>query len=215
MPSQLRNKRYLLTYSQVNNHVAFTVDTLADFLESFEPIFVEVVKEFHADGGTHYHAVIAFEQVKRGPMSTFDFLLHHPNIQPINYGAGNLRDTRAYLRKSLPAEPAEQADRWAERGEVPAYSEEAECYGWGRVLREATNQDEFCQLVKKHHPKEWVLRHHDILAFAQANYNSPSSYVAEFPRESYTVPQQMDDWVANVLGEVSYFLCPRHREPLF
>lgn len=206
MPHPLRAKRFLLTYSQVTN-VAFTASNLADWLFTHhEPTWLEVAQEFHQDGGIHFHVCIIFDNVKRGPMGMFDYLLHHPNIEVIGHGQANLQRVRKYIRKTDP----EVDDFFEARGEVPSYSDitETERYGWGRILREATTIDEFCALVKEHHPKEWVLRHHDILAFASNNYNSPSAYVPEWPRESYTVPAEVDDWVANVLGEVCLSFAP-------
>lgn len=195
-------QRFFLTYSAITVP-DFNENTLADFLNGKNHFdWAEVNHEHHQDGGDHYHAVVTFTRRYRGSMSSFDFLGIHPNIKPIKSGRLDLKRCREYIRK-------DGIDRLVTAGEAPEIELDdatsvntTERNRWGQLL-DSASQQQFLDNAASWFPKEFILRHHDILAFAHQHFNSPSEYVPEFPRDSFTVPEQADEWVTQVLGEVS------------
>jgi hypothetical protein len=197
MPYSVRGKNFLLTYPAAQNYVGLLDTAIADRLIETGCLWVEVVLEFHADGTPHYHAVVSFTNTYSGYAEDFAVGGCAPDIQTIQRGREHMARSRAYLRKG----PNDVLQRGCLEG-VPSY-DAPERYSWGKLLADATSQQDFCSLVAQHFPKEWVLRHHDILAFASDNYNSPANYTPIWPRESYTLPAHADAWVEENITRVS------------
>lgn len=201
--ARLDGLRYLLTYSQINVENV-TSAQLADFLadrhsSSSTAIWAEVNRESHDDGGDHYHAIVIFSGRFRGRMSSFDIAGYHPNIKSIRDGGRNLRQSREYIVKH---------GEWdyETRGELP----ESDTPNFGTTKRDpwhdivgAPTADEFMALAMSKAPREYVTRHFDLLAYCQHRYNTPGIHVPKFPPESYVVPGEINDWLAEVFGEVS------------
>jgi len=194
--------RFFITWAQIPEDELATTDTVAEFLHEFHDgdNWVEVCEEFHQDDGRHFHAVVVFDRRYRGTMASFDFAGRHPNIIPIKNGTSDLARTRKYLRKD--------GGEFAFRGPVPDYVAPTERHSWGELLR-SPDAGSFLVNASQWFPKEYILRYHELAAFAQHHFNAPSTYVPEFPRESFVVPAEADDWVAQCLGEVSIFRTSR------
>lgn len=207
MPRAVAVKRlnalsFFLTYSQVTN---FSLTDLNTFLNGKTPTWHEIGEEHHEDGGLHYHAIIAFPSRYQGTFDSFDLHGHHPNIKSIRPGAKSLYKTRNYIRK--------EDGNFASGGVPPAYAEEAVKFSWGDVLNESTDVDDFLRNMRDHFPKEYILRHFDLIAFAQKEYNRPSIYESPYDCESFLVPAAVNDWITEVFGTVR--LAPRFRDALF
>lgn len=194
-------QRFFLTYSAVADE-SITSALIANYLHLVinEPSgWIEVNRELHADGTPHYHAVVTSPVRFRGQLNAFDFRGYHPNVRAIKNGKHDLGRCRDYIRK-------DGIDNLESRGPYPDYvphAEEVERHTWGELLASA-NSGEFLRNCADWFPKEYILRQHDILAFAQQHYNAPSDYIPDYPRDTYIVPPAADQWVADVLGEVSY-----------
>jgi len=204
-------QRYFLTYSQVDIATA-SIHALADYLIDRHTVsssceWLEIVHEKHQDGGDHYHAVVVFSARYVAPITVFDFNGFHPNIKSIASAGKQLNDKRKYIRKSLnDIEPPLLDALFVTRGSVPEYTAVATTRDkWADII-DAPDQDSFLALAKTRDPKSYCLRYFDLLKFAQHKYNTPSYYVPEFPRESFTnVPEEAEAWVEEVMGEVSNF----------
>ena len=192
-------QRFFLTYSQVinpdvNEH---TLTTFFHGKNHFD--WSEVNHELHDDGGSHFHAVVAFTRRFRGLLSAFDYLGVHPNIKSVKSGRRDLQRCRHYIRKDgverlvAGGTPPELGD--------PDDTKATERERWSDALT-CANQSDFMEYIKSAFPKEYILKYHDIDAFSRHHFNQPSEYEPQFPRDSFTVPAEADEWVASVLGEV-------------
>lgn len=207
---RLNAQRFLVTYAHTEDNAEFLGPSLAIFLKDFPFCqYVAVNREFHADGGQHWHAVLYFTRRYQGVVATcFDFLGQHPNIRTLR-SRKHFFNCLDYIVKYGDA-------HHTTFGELPdADIGEEKRNAWADALRDSTSAVEFMGAIEIADPKSFVLRYFDILAFANNRWNAPSSYVPEYPRESYTVPAAADQWVADVLGEVGLCLSPRHRDALF
>lgn len=219
MPSRLNAQRFFLTYSQ---SPTLSCDAIANFLQESHPHFAwcEVVREFHQDDGIHFHAVVAYSGRIQRTTSAFDIEGRHPNILVTKRGR-QLADRRWYLRKDLG-----EGEEVTTRG-TPPDIEEAERLTWYECLHNAADKETFLENVRINYTKEYIIHHDAICSFAQAHYNPPSDYEDPFPAESWRIPEHLEDWVTNVLAEVSdtrrlagppfglmFFLRARSREPL-
>lgn len=211
-------QRFFLTYSQCG---LLSRNDLADYLyEEHSPLWLELAREEHQDGGQHIHCVIVFESRFQKNMSCFDYEGFHPNVAVIKHGHADLYRCRHYIRKGEQEahDPRHKGtvcsytEEPVHRGEVPEYLEKAERYGWGDILESARDADEFKQLVRKHKPADYVLRNDAIEQFAAHHFSAPQTYTPTFEKDTFVVPAQVDQWLAEVFGEVSYFLF-RHGHP--
>jgi len=232
MVRRLNAQRFLLTYSQVSHvNVDFTLNGLADYLFSkgtaSAPIdWVEVCREYHEDGNPHYHAVVTFDGRYQGRVDAFNFRGINADVKPIKDSKHDLYRSRLYLVKCLPG-----GDKWnplehdldtfpdyeeeyvlqhfTTRGGPPmleppaADSKTTKRDKWHEIVSAADQQDFMAQLKEKS-PKSYVTRYFDMLKFAQEKFNTPGTYVPEYPRGSFiNVPPEADNWVEEVFGEVS------------
>lgn len=201
-------QRCFLTYSQCN----ISANVLADFLFTFGPVWLEVAAETHADGAQHLHAVVVWGERYRGRTDTLDIQGFHPNIEAVRHHQKDIYRVRHYIRKEekehhLAATHRHRAcDYTGEpiaRGIPPPYVEKTERLDFGGILAVATTSAEFLDLVREHQPKEFVLRNDAICSFARDYFTRPAEYIPPYPRESYVVPPELDQWVEEVFSEVS------------
>jgi len=200
MPPRLDAKRFFLTYAQVGD--TDPEDLLAHLASVHSPLWIELSLEHHQDGNAHIHAVIAYAQRFRGYMDCFDFAGYHPNIQVVRQGKKDLHRVRRYIRKG--DDGAGDAVPLV-HGEVPVYGDAEETGGlsWGDILDVSQDSEEFKRLVRLHKPADFVLRNDAIEHFASHYYNAPQVYTPQFPADSFVVPDAVDQWMAEVFGQVS------------
>lgn len=208
-------QRFLLTWSQAQD---IAIGELADFLHSLNDgnNWVEVVQEQHQVQGIHFHAVICFDARFQKPLTIFDHGGRSADIKPIRNGTTDLTTCRHYLRKgnrlkedehdlkSHKTTPCDYDAEVTDRGDVPEYICTAGRLSWGEIIATATDQESFLQLCKKHRTADYVLRHEQLRNFVERHYSQPAEYTPEFPKESYIVPAELDGWIAEVFGEVSF-----------
>lgn len=111
---------------------------------------------------------------------------------------------RSYIRKTN--EPHNLRSGWKHGVVIPPYTAElptAERKSWADCLNESADQDSFLAAVREHHTKEYILQYFNIRAFAQEAFNRPLNYESPYEPESFVVPAAVNDWVTEVLGEVS------------
>lgn len=210
---RLDGVRYFLTYAQVNNDT-FTAESFATalFQLSPAPAWLEVAAEKHQDDGLHYHAVVVFRERIQKPLTWFDVDGYHPNIRAIRNGGRDLYHRRHYIRKeekgkhdvSHRDEPCDYTGVPAARGAVPDYTntEAPERDDWGTIVEESVDRADFLQRVKSSFPKDFVLKHDQIIGYATRYFAQPAPYQPPWPRESYTVPPCVDAWIAEIFSEV-------------
>lgn len=212
MPPRLNAQRFFLTYSQVADWEV-SEHSLAEFFTTLSHFhWCEVARESHADGGYHYHAVVCFRKRFQRGMAAFDFRDFHPNIEVIKNGSNDLFRVRHYIRKgddpSHPVsaheeEPCTYAYQPVGSGDVPEYVAPAKCLSWGEILDTAADKETFLELVRRNKPGDYVLRHDNVKAFAQGHYDAPSDYVSPYEDDTWVTTPELDEWVENVLRQVS------------
>lgn len=139
-------KRVLLTYSDVCEEI--TKETvLYDICERTPAHEWCIAEETHPrTGGRHIHVLIQFRyRVDTRDVRFFDIAdsthQHHPNIQPVQYGKANWDKALAYVQKEDP---------------TPLTNIEPKLT-YEEIYDQATSQEEFLQLVKKHHGRDFAL----------------------------------------------------------
>lgn len=200
---KLNAKNFLVTYAQVNDTPGFNKDTLADFLNA-KPFtsYIRVNREFHADDGTHWHAVVSFSRRYQGTIANcFDFCGKHPNIRVLR--------SRKHVLNAIEYVIKDGVEHLAERG-IPPYTDEIERCTWLDILNESETCDDFMLAMERNFTKDFILRYFDILAFAQHRFNHPSDYVPQWPADSYVIPAAANQWLGDVLGEVRSRDCLSH-----
>ena len=85
----------------------------------------------------------------------------------------------------------------------------------GDILEASTDTDSFLSLARQHRTADYVLRHQQLRDFAEYNFNKAPTYTPEFPRESYIIPPDLDEWVKEVFSEVSFIPARSLEPPLF
>jgi len=219
-------QRFFLTYSQAAD---VCQSELADFLHALtEDNWLELCQENHQQEGIHYHVVICFEERFQHPLNIFDFDGCHPNIQPIKNGGPDLLRCRHYLRKGPDrrkedehsikdhkSTPCDYTGEVIDRGEPPEYVCATGRLTWGDILEASTDTDSFLSLARQHRTADYVLRHQQLRDFAEYNFNKAPTYTPEFPRESYIIPPDLDEWVKEVFSEVSFIPARSLEPPLF
>jgi len=214
MAGRLNGIRYFLTYSQVNDE-NLDLDHLADALLLTGPHWLEAAEEHHQDGGRHFHVVIVYKTRRQQAVSTyFNVAGFHPNIKAIRNGGKDLYHRRHYIRKeekgthdpSHKDEDCDYAGIPTVRGDVPPYSstDAPERDDWGAIVEQSGSRAEFLDRVRSAFPKDFVLKYDAIEHYAQRFYNTPSEFVPKYTRDSFTVPAELDEWVANTFAEVCF-----------
>lgn len=209
----LDGQRFFITWSQAND---IDIEELADFLASLNNFdWLEIVQEHHQNDGIHYHAVVVFATRFRGSMLAFDFAGIHPNVRAIKNPTVDLTNRRHYIRKGLrpPEEEHTIKDHKIRdcdyiiepdtRGVVPIYVATTGRLDFGGILREATNEQQFLQLVQQNQPKEWVLRNDVIRKYGATHFKDEVAPEKVYPAESWNIPPALDEWVKSVFSEVS------------
>lgn len=223
--ARTNGQRFFLTYSQAAD---ICQSELADFLHNLADAdnWLELCQENHQQEGIHYHVVICFEDRFQHPLDVFDFGGCHPNIQPIKNGGPDLLRCRHYLRKgenrrkedehSLKEHkntPCDYTGEVIDRGQVPVYVCEAGRFTWSDILSSSTDTEDFLSLCKKHRTADYVLRHQQLRDFADYEFSKVTTYTPQFPRESYIIPPDLDEWVKEVFSEVSFIPARSHEPP--
>jgi len=98
---RVQYKNIFLTYAQSDLVNQELLDFLWDKLETFEPTYIVVCRELHADGNPHHHALI---QLAKKPniinANYFDFNGRHPNVDKApNRRNSTIAAAREYVLK--------------------------------------------------------------------------------------------------------------------
>jgi len=151
------NARYvLLTYAQSGDLSEWSV---LDHISSFGAECI-IGREDHADGGTHLHVFIDFGRKFRSRREdAFDVQGCHPNIVPSRGRAGEGWDYAVkhgdVVAGGLPRPGS---------GGLPKVENI-----WSQIVG-AENRIEFLELVQRLDPKSFVLRHRELLDYADRYY---------------------------------------------
>jgi len=209
MAPRLNAQRFFLTYAQCAD---LSQSDLADFLyDTHSPSWIELAREVHADGGHHIHVVIIFGARFQGQMGSFDYEGYHPNIETIKHGKRDIYRVRHYIRKEDKETHSEKHHDGPccysgvpyTRGAVPVYTDETERLSYGDILDKSTTAAEFLDLVRRYQPADYVLRNDAIEQFAAYHFTAPQEYTPAFAPDSFVVPHEVDEWMAEVFNEVS------------
>jgi len=162
-----------LTYPQCS----IQAQALHDFLHDLAPTkYIHVAKENHEDGTPHLHALVCFtNKFSSRNARIFDIQEHHPNIQP----ARDVKAVDEYLEKS-PLETVKS-------GEAPYRK-----ITWQQVLA-AETEEATLELAAKASPRDFVLQHDKIKAFAASKKRRHNQYTA--PEYAFLLEPPMTDWL--------------------
>jgi len=155
-------KRVLLTFAQVDDF--FTKETiLYDLVERLPVHTYTIAEEQHRDGGRHIHALLQFtHRVDTVDVRFFDIASihhdYHPNIKPVQYGKANWERARAYVVKEDPA---------------PLTNQEP-TLGYDEIIAQSSSQEDFLELVLKHHPRDYALNLAALEKVAIRHWPTPS-----------------------------------------
>lgn len=168
-------KQCFLTYPRCGN---LTKDEVLSFFMEFELEFWCIGLEDHADGeGKHIHAWLSFKKKldKRDPR-WWDIREFHP------HSGGTVR----------------------KRGECIEYCKKDGDYienlpfgtktSWASCVN-ARSREEFLSRVEECSPRDWILQHDKIFAYADWKY--PSNIISYNPpsNQDFQIPQEIRDWL--------------------
>jgi len=184
MPFRLNTKNVFLTYPRCNA----LPKALGEHLVALRTVrYACVVREHHADGAYHLHALIQWvDKINIRNQRHFDFEGSHPNIQP----ARDLQAVHAYIHKAIP-ENASPDDKW-ETGE---FSSSSKVDKWLRVA-EAATEEECLTAALEASPRDFVLQHDKITEYARKKARRTQEYIHN-NRITFKLPPQMIAYMAN------------------
>lgn len=183
MPFRLSAKHLLLTYPQTE----FDKNALLAFLQSklsrWQPTFILVAGERHADGQPHRHAYVRLRnRCDIRDQHFLDFSECHGNYQAARKPDCALQ----YCRKD---------GDFVEWGD-PVGGDDS--LGWSDIIASATNADEFTELAIQHRPRDAVLSLERIQYFARFRYAPKrDEYTPQFT--TFDVPADLQRWVVEAL----------------
>lgn len=168
MSFQLNSKKYLITYSQVENVDAFTAIPRAhyDFLRSVEDDIeaYRLCKETHQDGGIHFHCYIHWKKApRRRGTDLLDFGGVHPNIKGIRrtphkaWDYLGKEDCEIYSTGERPPEPSGSGNEKAE------------------LFAEALTQQDgksFLEFISKNSPRDYCIHFTQLERVAEYHFRS-------------------------------------------
>nr|UDN65845.1 replication-associated protein A [Digitaria streak virus] len=202
-----RNANTFLTYSKCDHSPQLIADHLWDLLKSWNPIYILVASEHHADGSLHSHALVQTEkQVNTTNQRFFDILEFHPNIQ----SAKSVNKVRTYILKN-PVEKFERGTFVPRKSPFLGESSSSEKkHNKDDVMRDiidhATSKEEYLSMVQKALPYDWATK------LSYFEYSADRLFpveVAPFinphpPSEPDLLCQEtITDWLQNDLFQVS------------
>lgn len=143
--------------------------------------------EAHEDGTPHIHAYLKFKEKFQTRSATFFDVVDGSTVYHGNYQAARKpSDVIEYIQKD--------GDFIAENCSVARKT-------WGTILEEAESIIGFMDLVREAYPRDYVLQHDKILAFAAVKFRPVAEVYV--PKENQTwdqVPVEMDNWVRDHLN---------------
>lgn len=99
-PNGFQAKKILLTYSQVDPLDVDKQELYDWAVATFNPNFIKVAQERHADNGIHFHMILRWSEKRHyRSMSTFDYKNYHPNWKVIKGGKADWQRVVLYLDK--------------------------------------------------------------------------------------------------------------------
>lgn len=189
-PVRFRAFSFLLTYSQVQNASLFTDERTAhfDFVSNAlgPPLHYRLGREFHEDGGIHFHAFVSFrERVSFRDHRLLDFHDNHPNIQTVPRTPWRSWD---YAGKS--------DDIIHQCGDGPPRNR-ADTTGssspWADAVC-AEDKDSFYRCIRENAPRDYVLYFDALERFAERHFaKTPDPY--ESPHFTTVGYDRVSDWV--------------------
>lgn len=208
---RLDAQRFFLTYPACGDNPEINTVSLGNFFHELPNFhWAEISREWHRNDEPHYHCVVVFRSRVQRHMGYFDFRGKHPNIRVIRNARLDLFRCRHYIRKGQEEEhsathengPCTYSFEPEPVGAVPTYVIPGQRLSWGEILDGAIDIDTFLHGIRTHYPRDYVLRYDQVLSFAQTHFNRPYDYVPAFETEAFRVPDELDDWVTNVLRQV-------------
>lgn len=168
---RINARTFFLTYPQCD---ASKEDLNAHHVEKFKPLWIITAEETHEDGTPHLHCVLQFDNRKDiRDCNYFDYGRFHCNVQ----SARNAADVARYVTKG---------GKFCTSGETPLKK------NWKTAL-ESKTRTEFFDAVRGVSPRDYILSHERIVAYAEAVYStSKPDYAGSWTQ--FTVPDDVKEW---------------------
>nr|WKU84403.1 replication-associated protein [Panicum streak virus] len=155
-----RNANTFLTYSKCPLEPEFIGEHLFRLTKDFEPAYILVVRETHADGTWHCHALLqCIKPVTTRDERYFDIDRYHPNIQ----SAKSTDKVRDYILKD-PKDKWEKGNyiprkkSFVPPGKEPAEKRPSKDEVMKEIMTHATSREEYLSLVQSSLPYDWATK---------------------------------------------------------
>nr|WKU84406.1 repA protein [Panicum streak virus] len=155
-----RNANTFLTYSKCPLEPEFIGEHLFRLTKDFEPAYILVVRETHADGTWHCHALLqCIKPVTTRDERYFDIDRYHPNIQ----SAKSTDKVRDYILKG-PKDKWEKGNyiprkkSFVPPGKEPAEKRPSKDEVMKEIMTHATSREEYLSLVQSSLPYDWATK---------------------------------------------------------
>lgn len=136
---------------------------------------------------THFHVLLTFDRkVSIRDCRKFDLKAGESTFHGKVEGAKNFKNCLEYCKKD---------------GDFISTHKDNNS-DWGSLI-DANSFDEFMDQVQLLHPRDAILHHNSIRAFAEYRFKKEiNEYISPYTNESFALPVELDDWLNN---EVSYY----------
>lgn len=175
MVYQLNAKNIFLTYPQIPS--VWTHQKIIQSIPAGFTIYT-VGREIHTDGGFHFHGLFHYpEGFRTKDPRAFDIDGFHPNVQ----GSRKPAECARYCEKDGDFEKEGTFEGSIKRG-------------WGELCDEADGINSFLELVKTHHPRDYVLNLEKLQYFAKFKYRTIITPYIPNPLNVFIIPNNLSDW---------------------
>lgn len=175
MVFRLQAKRIFLTYAQC----PLTKEELLSELQKLPNFHQYVIsRELHEDGNYHLHAIVTLTtRINTTNKRYFDVKDYHPNIVTIKTNADFSR-IKTYVEKDGDF-----------IGDLPITKK-----GWGAILKESTNVDEFLNNIKEEYPRDYCLNLQRLEYAATKNFKKIDTPYTPNPDWTFNIPDELTAW---------------------
>lgn len=175
MPFRFNAKKLFATYPQAEN---LTHERVQRFYQELGCSFYTIGQETHADGGKHFHCFIEWTNVfDTRDERKFDIDGQHPNVQT----ARNASHVYNYCIKD--------GNFISNRQCAPS---ETKCRKFSELV-DAENSDTFWELLKRDHPRDYIINHERLEYYANKRYQIEKPIYSPTYTE-FNIPDEVLQW---------------------
>lgn len=180
---RLQAKKLFLTYPQCSIPKEEALVLIKDILQRWDPTYIVVSHEHHADGADHLHAfALLGRKCDLGRVDCLDIGGHHGNYQV----ARSIVSVRNYVIKD---------GDYVEFGELNTGGGTDRDAAWAQLIEQSSSKAEFLAKAVSTFTRDAVLNLDKLEYFADFAFKPPeSAYAPEFPLDSFRESPKMTEW---------------------